>query len=237
MGTPLRHVDREEDRSGGELVRGGIDGAVRRGRLRAVVRDLAVAVCVLAVCATSARAQLPIHVSFAGGWTIPVAPNAVTDLWTGHAAFAAAISWRASARLAPWIEVGYYRCGFDNDAFEATIQDLFPSVTTSGNDLQIVPVTVGTDIALTGWGNTRPYVGLGIGYYSLTVTTPQASGPGADNITLPDPSDDAFGARAGLGVRTLVTPTVTLFFDVTYHVAWTIPDAFHFVPVRVGLRF
>ena len=106
-----------------------------------------------------------------------------------------------------------------------------------GNDLQVVPVTVGADIALTAWGNTRPYVTAGLGYYSVSVTAPQTSGPGADDVTLPDPSDDAFGARLGLGVRTLVTPAVTLFFDATYHAAWTSPDALGFVPLRVGLRF
>lgn len=218
-------------------MRGEIERAAGNSGLRAEVRNLVAAVCILVVCAVPARAQVPIHVSFAGGWTIPVAPNAITDFWNGHAAFAAGISWRATARLAPWIEIGYYRFGFDNDAFEATIQDLFPNVTTSGNDLQVVPLTLGTDIALTGWGNTRPYVGLGLGYYSLSVTAPQTSGPGADSVTLPDPSEDAFGVRAGFGVRTLVTPAVTLFIDATYHYTWTSPDAFAFVPVRIGLRF
>jgi Outer membrane protein beta-barrel domain len=191
----------------------------------------------LSAFATAARAQIPFHVSIAGGWTIPVTPKTFTDLWSGNGAFAAGISWRASSRLAPWLEIGYYRHAFNNDAFETSIQDLFPNVNASGNDLQVVPVTVGTDIALTAWGNTRPYVAVGFGYYSLSVTTPQTSGPGADSVSLPDPSDDVFGARLGLGVRTLVTPAVTLFFDATYHIAWTSPDAFGFVPVRVGLRF
>lgn len=208
-----------------------------RSRLRDVAPAFVVAGCVLSVWVAPAGAQIPIHVSIAGGWTIPVSPRTLTDLWNGSAVFAAGIGWRASARFAPWVEIGYYRHAFDNEAFEATIQDLFPSVNTSGNDLQVVPITVGTDFALTAWGNTRPYVAVGLGYYSMSVTAPQTSGPGGDAVALPDPSDDAFGARAGLGVRTLVTPGVTLFLDATYHIAWTSPEAFGFMPVRVGLRF
>jgi len=184
-----------------------------------------------------AGAQLPVKFSVAGGWTFPTGPSSVTDYWNGGGAIAAAASLRASARALVWLEVGYYRHEFDSDAFESAIRDQHPNVNVSGNDVQVIPVTVGADIALTGWGNTRPYVTAGLGYYDISVTKPETSGPAAADVELPDPSDDAFGARIGLGVRTLVTPAVTLFFDVSYHAAWTSPDALGFVPLRVGMRF
>jgi hypothetical protein len=193
--------------------------------------------CLLAVANTAVEAQTPLHVALAGGWTFPVAPTGVTDLWNGSVAIAAQLSWRATARTAPWIEIGYYRQAFDHEVLESTIRRIYPNVTVSGNDLQVVPVLVGVDVALTGWGNTRPYAAVGLGYDHIALTKPQASGPGADTVRFPDPGDDAFGARIGLGVRTLVTPAVTLFVDASYHVAWTSPEALGFVPVRVGLRF
>lgn len=185
----------------------------------------------------SARAQLPVKFSIAGGWNFPAGPASITDFWTGGGTVAAGLSLRASSRVLAWAEVGYYRLEFDADAFESTIRALYPDVNVSGNDLQVIPVTVGAAMALTGWGNTRPYVTAGLGYYSISVTSPQTSGPGADDVALPDPSDDAFGACFGFGVRTLVTPAATLFFDVTYHAAWASSDALGFVPLRVGLRF
>jgi hypothetical protein len=77
----------------------------------------------------------------------------------------------------------------------------------------------------------------GLGYDHVGRTDPAASGPGAANVEFPDLTGDAFGLRAGAGVRTLVTPTVILFADVCWHHAWTSPEAISFVPVRLGLRF
>jgi hypothetical protein len=206
-------------------------------RFRVLTTRAILGVTPLLALAAPARAGLPVRFSLAAGWTFPVAPSSISDLWNGSAAFAAGATWRATSRVAIWADVGYYRHAFDTDAYESTISDLFPNVNASGNDLQVVPVSIGADVALTGWGNTRPYVSAGIGYYNVSVTKPEASGPQGEAVEFPDPSDEAFGARFGLGVRTLVTPAVTLFVDATYHRAWTSPDALGFVPLRLGLRF
>jgi opacity protein-like surface antigen len=190
------------------------------------------------VClAGSARAQVPFKVAVAGGWTALVEPSAVTDFWNGGFVLSVGLHFRPAARLGVWTEVAYYRCDFDNEAFESAIADRFPDVNTSGNELYVLPVTAGVEYALTGWGNTRPYVTGGLGYYHFATNEAKASGPAAGQVQFPDPGDDAFGMRVGLGVRTLVTPAITLFLDASYHRAWASPDPIGLIPVRLGFRF
>lgn len=191
---------------------------------------------VLAAAAASAQ-SLPVRIALGGGFTSPVGSAAVTDSWNGGWALSAGLHYRTLDRVGVWLEAGYYRHLFDSDAFESTLRAQFPTVHVNGNDLAVVPLTAGAEVALTGWGNTRPYATAGLGYYHVSVTTPSASGTAADFVRFPDPSDDAFGARAGLGVRTLVTPSATLFLDATYHAAWTRPESIAFVALRSGLRF
>jgi opacity protein-like surface antigen len=204
-----------------------------RHRFIALLRFVLPALCV----AGAAQAQVPFKVGVAGGWTLPVEPSAVTDSWNGGMALGLSVHFRSGARLGGWAEVEYHRLGFDSGAFEASIAGPFPGVNTSGNDLYVVPLTAGIEYSLTGWGNTRPYVTAGLGYYWFEVTEAEASGPASDGVQFPDPSDDGFGVRGGLGVRTLVTPAITLFLDVSYHRAWASPDPIDLVPMRIGLRF
>lgn len=194
-------------------------------------------VIVVAMGATPVRAQVPFKAEIAGGWSSPVTPSSFTDAWNGSAALSVALHFRPNARLGAWAEVGWFRHRFDTEAYEKSIAATFPGVNVSGNDLQVVPITAGIEWSLTSWGNTRPFVSVGLGYDWISGTDPRASGPGANNVTFPAPPGDAFGTQVGLGVWTLVTPTVALFADVGYRVAWTSPDALGFVPVRIGVRF
>jgi opacity protein-like surface antigen len=194
--------------------------------------------CLTIVClASPAAAQFPFRVSVAGGWTFPVEPSDITDVYGGSYALAVGLHFRTAEQLGVWGEIGYYRHEFDTDAFEAAISDLFPGVNVDGNDIYIVPITAGVEYSLNAWGNTRPYVTGGVGFYQVSVTDPSASGPNAGNVDFPDATDNGFGIQVGAGVRTLVTPTLTLFLDATYHRAWISPDPLGFVPVRIGLRF
>jgi opacity protein-like surface antigen len=203
------------------------------------MRRFAAPACALgvALAAARARAEIPFNVTVTAGWTLPVSPSALTDGWNGGPSIAAGIQHRLSSRLQAWFEVGYHRLGFDTQAFDASIASAFPNVHTSGNALWILPVHAGVDFALTSWGNTRPYLTAGVGYDHVGHTTPQASGPGASGVTFPEFSGGGFGIRIGAGVRTLLSPSVSLFIDASWHEAWVSPEAITFVPLRVGLRF
>lgn len=203
------------------------------------LRRSALLPCLVAALAAPlpARAQPPLKVSIAGGYTMPLAPDLFSDTWLGGFALAAGLHYRVSTRANVWLEVGYHRFGFDTEAFEASIASDFPSVSVSGNDLWIMPIHIGTDVTLTSWGNTRPYLLAGLGYDHLDHVAGAASGPNAAAVLFPDLGGDAFGTRLGAGVRTLLTPSMTLFFDAAWHQSWVSPDPVAFLPIRIGLRF
>jgi hypothetical protein len=192
---------------------------------------------VVLVCAPGAWAQSRLRFDGGGGGALPLAPSAITDLWSPGFVLTAGLRARVTPRLGIGPEVGYARFGFDADAFEATVADSFPGVNAGGNDLFVVSILVDAEFALTGWGNTRPYARAGIGWAHAGVTKASASGPGAGRLVLPDPGGDAATVRVGLGLRTLLTPTATLFVDACWQIAWLDPEPLQFVPIRAGLRF
>jgi len=192
---------------------------------------------VVAALAPPAHAQGRLRFDAAGGVAFPVAPSAVTDAWGTGFVLSAAVRARAGARLVVGPEVGYARFAFDREAFETQIAPMFPNVNIGGNDLAIVSVLADAEYALVEWGNTRPFARAAAGYAHVSRTAGSASGPNAGNVVFPGPDDDAATIRIGGGMRTLLTPTMTLFVDACWQIVWVDPDPLQFVPVRVGLRF
>lgn len=189
------------------------------------------------LAAAPASALPPVKPFVAGGVALPVAAQSFADGWDPGLHLAAGFALRTSSRFLPWIEVGWSRLAFDTEAFEADVQATYPGLQVSGNALLVFSLAAGAEVALTSWGNTRPYIAAGLGYDHLDRSQPTASGPGSGNVEFPDPTDDALSLRAAFGVRTLVTPTVTLFLDAGWHHAWSSPDGLDLVPLRLGLRF
>lgn len=205
---------------------------------RAVGRPAAIlCAAVLLGMALPAHAFPAPKFSIAGGYVWPASPGSFTDRWNAGAAASAALSFRLDTRLAVSLEAGMYRLNFDTNTYESQLAGDFPGVQVTGNDVTVFPVTVGGEFSLTGWGNTRPYVAAGCGFYQVSVSDGSVTGTGAGAVEFPDLTDQAFGVRAGVGVRTLVTPSITLFADVTVHYAWVSPDPLALVPLRVGVRF
>jgi opacity protein-like surface antigen len=173
----------------------------------------------------------------AAGVTLPAGPASFTDFWGPGLALAAGLQIAAIPHATLTLESGYYRHGFDTNAFEKKIRSTYPNVNVSGNALYVIPFTITAEIPLMRYGSTRPYASIGFGYEHVDLTKAEVSGPQADQVVVPGKSDDAFGARFGLGVRTALTPGATLFVDGTYYVIWSDPDPIRFVPLRLGVRF
>lgn len=180
-----------------------------------------------------------------GGASFPTQPSQVSDQWKTGYALCGGLFWRAAPTLSLGVEMGYYRHGLDTDAFQETISDTYPSVSVSGYQLWVLPLSAVGELDLLRWGVVKPFLRAGFGVYTFGTTPLEASGPGADEVrdlVAEDPltqnlDGTVFGTLIGLGVNTPITPAVTLIFDATYHVANTKGESTHFVPVRVGLRF
>ena len=183
--------------------------------------------------------------SLAGGASFTMEPTAVDDLWKPGFAVSGALLWKAAPVLALGVEVGYVQHPLDTVVFEASIAEEFPNVSFEGHDLWIVPVTAIGELDLLTWGVAKPYLRAGFGVYKLGTTDFTASGPGAGELqeqVAADPltvllDDTVFATLIGVGLRTPITPAVSLFVDATYHVANTVGESTHFLPVRLGLQF
>ncbi len=184
-----------------------------------------------------AAALPPYRLAFGGGLAVPTGSTAIADRWNPGFTLSAGVLVPANSRLAVTLDVGYARFGFDATAYELSIDDQFPNVNVTGNDLYVVPVTAGAEFLLTSWGNTRPYARADLGWTHTGVSKANASGPNANALTFPDALDDGFGIGLGFGVRTILTPNTYLFADAMWRIAWTDPDPLSFVPIRVGVRF
>jgi len=217
-------------------------GQRRMSSPRRVLAALLLAACL----ATSSQALSTGHVlSVAGGASFPMEPTSVETLWKTGFAVTGAFLWKAAPVLALGVEVGYVQHPLDTAAFEASVEDEFPNVSTSGRDLWVVPITAIGELDLLSWGVAKPYLRAGFGVYKLGTTDFTASGPGADELAeqvAADPltqqlDDTVFATLIGIGLRTPITPSVSLTVDATYHVANTIGESTHFLPVRLGLQF
>ena len=199
---------------------------------------LAVAVATLLIAAARpAHAQSRLRFDAGGGAAIALAPDAIPDLWQTGFTLSAAVRARVTPRFLVGPEFSYSRFRFDADAFESSLEDIAPAVNVSGNSLYFVSVLADAEYALLNWGNTRPFVRGGIGWGRARTVDGSASGPNASAVEFPQRQGDGLSARIGGGVRTLLTPTLTLLVDAGWHIVWIDPDPVQFVPIRIGLRF
>ena len=183
--------------------------------------------------------------TIAGGGSFPIQPGIMSDLWNTGFVVSGSLLWKAAPVLALGVEVSYIRHPLDTAAFEATIRDQYPNVSTEGHDFWVVPASAIIELDLMQWGVVKPYIRAGFGVYKLGTTDFAASGPGADALEeqvadaeLTQRLDDTvFGTLIGLGLRTPITPGIGLTLDATYHVVNTAGESTHFVPVRLGLQF
>ncbi len=203
------------------------------------------AFCLVSSLAVTANA-LPTGqiLEFEGGASFPSQTGAV-DTWSTGFTLGAALLWKAAPVLALGVDVSYMRHPLDTEAYDSSIRDAYPNVSTGGRDLWVLPVSVIAELDLVEWGVVKPYVRAGFGVYTFGTTDLTASGPGSDALeadVAADPvtmslNDTAFGTLIGLGVRTPLSPRMSLTVDATYHVANTVGSSTHFIPVRLGLRF
>jgi hypothetical protein len=194
-------------------------------------------VAALVLAGRPAAAQPPFRIEFGAGLAVPTGSAAVRDGWNPGFTLSAGVLVPVGSRLAVTLDAGYSRFGFDSTGYELAIVDQFPNVNVAGNDLYVLPLTVGAEFLLTSWGNTRPYAHADLGWTHTGVSTPSASGPNASGLQFHDPLNDAFGIGIGFGVRTVLTPNTYLFADAMWRIAWTNPDPLSFVPIRLGVRF
>ncbi len=180
-----------------------------------------------------ALAAPPLKFSVAGGYTWLAGSNTLEGFWKSGPVIGASVLWRAATRLGVNVEAAVSWHGYDAAAY-ASILAMEPQF-VNGNTVTIVPITVGAEYALLAWGNTRPYVAGSLGYCAVRTSDAQWFAPQPGSV--PKLHDDAFLVRGGAGIRTLLTPSVSLFADVMLHYAWTRPEAIEFVPVHVGVRF
>jgi hypothetical protein len=178
----------------------------------------------------------------AAGASFLLQPEIFTDPWNDAGiALSGALRYEVLPRLSVGVEVGYFRHGLDEGAFEDSIQDEFPGVSVSGRDLWVLPVNVVGEFDLLRWGVVKPFVRAGAGVYVLGTTDFQASGFDSnrliDDVARNDPGQTAFGTLIGLGVRTPLSLGASLSLDATYQVAATDGEATHFLPVRVVVSF
>ena len=209
-------------------------------------RHLLSSLLLTACVASTTHAVSSGHVlSLSGGASFPMEPASVDEQWMTGFAVSGAFLWKAAPVLALGVEVGYVQHPLDTTAFEASIADEFPNVNTEGREFWAVPITAIGELDLLPWSVAKPYLRAGFGVYKLGTRDLTASGPGADELeaqVAADPlttqlNDTVFATLIGVGLRTPITPAVSLTVDATYHVANTLGESTHFLPVRLGLQF
>ncbi len=190
-------------------------------------------------------AGLPGILAVTGGGSFPMHPSRVQEEWSTGYAVSGALLWRAAPVLALGVEVDYYRHALDTETIERTSGMSYPDESVNGRSLWVVPVSAVGELDLVRWGGMKPYLRAGFGVYTLGTTPLEASGPGAraleDEVEAGElteiTNDTVFGTLIGLGIHTPLSPNLTLTLDATYHVANTVRESTHFLPVRLGLRF
>ena len=191
--------------------------------------------------AAPARALTRLHPAGGAGASFLLQPTSFTDRWNTGFALTGALRWKMMPRFSVGIEVGYQRQPLDEEAFTASIRALYPTVSVSGGDLWMLPVSVIGEFDLVRWGTTKPFVRGGAGAVVTGTRSFSASGPGSSQVvsdfSAAAPDETVFGWLVGLGVRTPLGPSLELYLDATWHMAATSGESTSFLPLRIGLIF
>jgi len=209
--------------------------------MRTVPAAVALLVALAMLPAPPVQALPRLKLAAQAGGSFLLQPASITDRWNTGFTVSGGLRFKPVPIVSVGIDVGYHRQPFDREAFEATIADRYPSVTVSGGDLWMLPVTAVGEVDLVRWGATKPFVRAGAGLVVVGTQNFSASGPGSPQViaefTAFAPDETVFGTLLGLGVRTPLGPGLDLSLDVGWHTAATAGEATSFLPVRIGLVF
>lgn len=78
-----------------------------------------------------------------------------------------------------------------------------------------------------------PYAAFGAGYYRVGIGEITIPGFG----TTPSYSDNVFGFNFGGGIQKRMTPSMSLFGELRYHVAMTEGSSIKYLPIHAGMHF
>ena len=227
--------------AGGGAPVGPVCTQAGRADLRRLAAPALVLLAWLSLPQSPAQAVSHLQPGGGAGASFLLQPDGVADHWNTGLALSGALRWKPIPRLNVGIEVGYQRQPLDEEALTASIRDLYPTVSVSGGDLWMLPVSVIGEFDLVRWGTTKPFVRGGAGAVVIGTTSFSASGPGSSQVvsdfSAAAPDETVFGWLVGLGVRTPLGPSLELYLDATWHMAATSGESTSFLPLRIGLMF
>ena len=153
------------------------------------------------------------------GVSAPVQPSELRDQWGPGFLLSCGLEARLTPRWRTSLDVGL--------GFHAQ----------SSASLGVLPVTLSGMFDLQDHGTTQAYVLAGVGAYTVESTDGVEFGVLHDDADYKGPSETAFGAQLGGGVRTPLGLGVHLCVDALYQIVATNGGAIGFVPLRLRVIF
>jgi opacity protein-like surface antigen len=190
----------------------------------------------LLVVSSADSSEAPYAFTVFGGMATPTGD--LSEYWSSGLAFGGSLSYQTHDYLAIEIAAANgQRFGLDESGFYEDL-GVDPSLgTIDGASVNALSVTGGLRLGKTN-GSFNPYGAFGAGYYRLSISDVTIQGFGLTVAqTVPGATQNAFGINVGGGVQAPMSPTMSVFGELRYHVAFTDGTTAKYLPVTGGVRF
>ena len=162
----------------------------------------------------------------------------LSEMWGSGLAFGGSLSYQTHDYLAIEIAAANgQRFGLDESGFYEDL-GIDPSLgSIDGASVNALSITGGLRLGKTN-GSINPYGAFGAGYYRLSISDVTVQGFGLTIAqTFPGATDNAFGINVGGGIQSPVSPAMSVFAELRYHMAFTENTTATYLPVTGGVRF
>lgn len=183
---------------------------------------------------TTATAQTGPTFFVHSGATLPTGEGA--DATNTGFNLGAAVDLGFAPGLAIQPAISYHRLGLDDESVLSALDIGGSGASVSGGTNSLLTAMANIKYTIPTAGSTQPYLLAGagmtrLGMSDLTVTVPGAS------LRIEAESVTKFGVNFGAGLDVAVAPTVGIFGQLTYAIAFTEDRTTRMIPLHLGVSF
>jgi opacity protein-like surface antigen len=209
-------------------------GNAKEVTMRASTLTALIVLLSLSSATAVATTDAPYAFTAFGGMATPTGD--LSTYWGSGLSFGGSLSYQTHDYLAIELAAANgQRFGLDESSFyeDLGVEPTLGSI--SGASVNAFSVTGGLRVGKSN-ATINPYGAFGAGYYRLSIADVTVEGFGLFSQTIPGATRNAFGVNLGGGVQSPVSPSMSVFAELRYHVAFTEGTSATYLPVTGGVR-
>ncbi|MGD8397192.1 MAG: outer membrane beta-barrel protein [Candidatus Eiseniibacteriota bacterium] len=166
----------------------------------------------------------PLSLTVFGGMATPTGD--LGDAWNSGFSLGGSVQYDTNDWMAlEFVAAGDQHFGLNDGGFTGV----------DGGALNVFSLTGGVRVGAID-RDVYPYAAFGAGYYRVGIGDMEVTVPGVGTVSTSGYSDNVFGFNFGGGIQKRMTPSMSLFGELRYHVAMTEGSSIKYLPIHAGMH-